>query len=194
MAADLNRNRDLILVHERKFAGKVAGEVVDKPILAMWMILIPIFFVFYFFQLKRYKNGLKDFSKNFMVTRERVADAVYEAVDRRKDVDIDGVVAVSDIPVAVTDRYRSWVEVLAEHFQALIQVNGASYEELVKSAYRKKSNYQLILNKLNRAEDDLNRALAEHLPGDAESITSVVKSMQKCVKEIRRCQAEEIFS
>ena len=129
-----------------------------------------------------------------MVTRERVVDAVYEAVDRRKEVDIDGVIAVSDIPAAVTDRYRLWVEALAEHFQALIQVDGVSYEDLVKSAYRKKSNYQLILNKLNRAEDDLNRALAEHLPGDVESITSVVKSMQKCVREIRRCQAEEMFS
>lgn len=194
MAADLAYNRDLILAHERRFAGKVAGEVVDKPVLAMWMILIPIFFVFYFFQLKRYKNGLRDFSKNFMITRERVVDAVYEASDRGRDVDVDGLVAVSDTPAQVKDLYRLWVEALVEHFQTLIRAEGTSYQELVKNAYRKKSNYQLVLNKLSRAEGNCNRALAAHLPGDAESITSVVKAMQRCVKEIRRSQADEIFS
>ena len=193
MAADLAYNRELILAHERRFAGKVAGEVVDRPILAMWMILIPIFFVFYYFHLKRYKNGLRDFSKNFMITRERVVDAVYEAADSRKEVDIDGLVAVSDTPAAVKDRYRSWLVALAEHLQALIRVEGASYDALVQRAYRSKSDYLLALNKLNRVEGEFNRALAEHLPGDAESIAGVVKAMQKSVKEIRRSQAEEIF-
>ena len=47
MEPDLDLNRDLILAHERRFAGHVAGEVVDKPVLALWMILIPVFFVFY---------------------------------------------------------------------------------------------------------------------------------------------------
>ena len=46
MEVDLDLNRDRILAHERSFARHVAGEVVDKPVLAMWMILIPVFFVF----------------------------------------------------------------------------------------------------------------------------------------------------
>lgn len=193
MEVDLELNRDLILAHERQFAGQVAIEVVDRPVLTMWMILIPIFFVFYYFQLKRYKNGLRDFSDNFMITRERVVEAAYEAASKRKDVDIDRLVEVSDTPVELKDDYGLWVEALAEHFQALIRVDGASYKELVKNAYRKKSNYQLILSKLNRVEGNLNRALAARLPGDAENIESVVDSMQKSIKHIRRSLADDIF-
>ena len=33
--------------------------------------LIPVFFFFYFFQLKRYKKGLKEFSGNFLISRKR---------------------------------------------------------------------------------------------------------------------------
>ncbi len=103
------------------------------------MILIPIFFVFYFFQLKRYKNGLKEFSKNFLITRERTLEAVCTARSNGADVDIDELVAVSDSPAEVKAEYRLWIEALADHFQALIRVSGSSYGELVRGAYRKKS-------------------------------------------------------
>ena len=194
MDVDINLNQDLILAHERQFAGKVAGEVVDRPVLAMWMILIPIFFVFYFFQLKRYKNGLKEFSKNFLITRERTLEAVCTARSNRADVDIDELVAVSDSPAEVKTEYRLWIEALADHFQALIGVSGSSYGELVRGAYREKSNYQLALNRLTSAENDFNRALTDYLPGDQQSIDQVVEAMGKSVEEIRRSQAAEIFS
>lgn len=194
MEADLDLNQDLILAHERQFAGKVAGEVVDRPVLAMWMILIPVFFVFYFFQLKRYKNGLKEFSKNYLITRERTLEAVCTARSNRADVDIDELVAVSDSPAEVKGEYRLWIEALADHFEALIRVSGSSYEELVRAAYRKKSNYQLALNRLTLTENDFNRALTDYLPGDQQSISQVVEAMGKSVKEIRRSQAAEIFS
>lgn len=194
MSVDFDQNRELILTNERAIARQVAGKVIDKPQLAMWMILIPVFFVFYFFQLKRYKNGLQDFSENFLITRQRTLDAVWEATTSKTNADLESVVELSDIPAGVKDQYRVWVEQLADNYLLLIQASGGTYDELVKAAYKKKSNYLLGLKNLNRVEADLNQALAPHLPGDQESIESVIKSMQSSVKDLRRSQAEEIFS
>ncbi len=193
MDSDLDLNRDLILAQEREFARQLAGQVVDKPVLALWMILIPVFFVFYFFQLKRYKHSLSDFSQNFLITRQRVIESVHESVAKGTEVDIDSLVALSDSPPEVKAEYRLWIEALVEHFDTLIRSTGSDFKELAKNGYRKKSNYQLSLNKLNRCEDDFNRALAAHITGDQESIAAVIDSMQKNVRQLRRSQAAEIF-
>jgi len=194
MAADLDQNRDLILGEERRLAGHIAREVVDRPVLTVWMILIPVFFVFYFFQLKRYKSGLRNFSSNFLRTRRLVLDAVHAAERGRGSIDTGELVAVSDSPAEVKEEYREWVLALAEHYQALIRAEGVDYEELVVGAYRKKTNYRLALTKLTRTEDVFNRALCTHIEGDAQSIASVVEAMQKSIGEARRARAAEIFS
>ena len=194
MGIDLSANRDLILDYERRLARTVAGEVVDKPILAMWMILIPIFFVFYYFQLKRYKNGLKDFTHNFLITRQRTVDKVYEAAASGSAVDIDSIIEVSDTPPEVTTDYRVWVETLSEHYWILIEQQGFDFDDLVKAAYPKKSTYLAVLNNLNRVESDFNNALAGYLPGDTESIAEVIEAMQRSVTKNRRLLAAEIYS
>ena len=61
----------------------------------------------------------------------------------------------------------------------------------------KSDNRVVLANHLNRltlTENDFNRALADYLPGDQQSISQVVEAMGKSVKEIRRSQAAEIFS
>lgn len=194
MEADLDFNRDLILAHERRFAGHVAGEVVDKPVLALWMILIPVFFVFYFYQLKRYKSGLIDFSENFLITRKRTLDSVWEGSISKTSADLERVVELSDIPPEAQDHYRVWVELLADHYFLLIRASGGSYDELVKAAYKTKSHYRQRLENLNQVEADLNTALAPLLPGDKETIETVIKSMQESVKRLRQSQCKEIFS
>lgn len=194
MKANLAQNRDLILAHERQFAGQVAGEVVDKPVLALWMILIPVFFVFYFYQLKRYKNGLKEFSRNFLITRERALDYVCEAARQNSTVDIDELAAQSDSPEQVRDEYRLWIEALVDHFQALIQAPGSRFEELVRNGFNNEASYQSSLERLNRTERDLSHALTPHLPGDEQTIQAVIKSMQASVQMLRQSQCKEIFS
>ena len=193
-SVDYSANRDLLLDHERQVARTVAGDVVDRPELALWMILIPVFFVFYFFQLKRYKNGLKEFSRNFLISRERALDWVYDASRKQSQVDVDELAAQSDSPEEVRNEYRLWMEALVDHFQTLITVPGSSYGELVRNGYRKKSSYQRALDRLNRTEREFNRALASHLPGDQESITQVVEAIISSVKTHRRSMVDEIFN
>ena len=190
----LEDKRDLILASERQLAAGVASEVVDKPVLAAWMILIPIFFVFYYFQFKRYKNGLREFKRNFLVTRSRALDASYDAIAHGTRVDFDALVDVSDSPDQVRSEYQDWVKALVEYYQLLLRSEGDSFAELVRSSHKKKSSYLLSLNKLSTAERVYDEALVPLLPGDPESISAVVKQMEQTTESFRREQAAEIFS
>jgi len=194
MALSMEEKRECILAGEKRLASGVAIDVIDKPLLVLWMILIPIFFVIYFFQLKRYKNGLNDFIGNFLITRERALDAVYESLVDKVDLDMDELVDVSDSPEQVREEYRHWVSALVEYYRGLLQATGDSFDELVRSAHNNKSSYLLHVNKLNHAERAYNKALLPYLPGDRETVSSVVAAMQKSTERIRREQAAETFS
>ena len=58
----LDEKLALILDQEKTFAKSVAGLVIEKPKLSIWMILIPIIFVHYFYRWNQYSEGLKKFS------------------------------------------------------------------------------------------------------------------------------------
>lgn len=189
----LSEKYELILANERQLAKNVAAEVVDRPELAMWMILIPVFFVFYFFQLKRYQNSLKDFIRHFLMTRKRVLDATYEAAELETVVDVDALVEVTDAPEETKDEYRFWVATLVEFFQKLIQAQGVTYPELVKSGLKNRTSYLLAVNKLNNVERTFHKALTPLLPDDDGDITNIVKTMEQSVEKFRKEQVKEIF-
>ena len=90
--------RDLILARETRFCHQVSAAVLDKPRLAIWMIIIPVFFVFYFWQLKRYSEGRRDFAANFLITRERALNSAYQAALNNADPDLDEFVNAADVP------------------------------------------------------------------------------------------------
>ena len=139
------------------------------------MILIPEFFVFYFFQLKRYKHSLKDIIGHFLMTRIRVLDATYEAAELGGKVDVAVLVDVSDAPKGTKDEYRFWVTTLIEYFEALIQTRGVTYSELVRSTLKNRTTYLLSVNKLNKAARNFNKVLTPFLPNNEEDIANIVK-------------------
>jgi len=190
----LSEKHDLILANEQQLAKSVAADVIDKPQLALWMILIPVFFVFYFFHLKRYKNGLKDFIRHFLTTRTRVLGAAFNAAETDQKIDIEAILDVSDAPDETRDEYRSWVTALSEYFDLLIKAQGKTFAELVRSTYKNQTAYLLAVNRLNSNERLFNKALTPFLPDDEGNIVTVVEVMEKSVENFRRNQAEEIFS
>jgi len=71
----LDKNKAFILEYEEKFANSVSLAVIDKPKLSTWMILMPIIFLYYFYQMKKYADGRKAFSRHFILTRKRSLEA-----------------------------------------------------------------------------------------------------------------------
>ena len=122
----LNRNHDLILAEEKRFAALVSTKVIDKPKLGIWMILIPVFFVFYFWQLKRYSEGRKTFAEKFMITRQRALEQALRSAESGRGPNIEAVVSASDIPDTIRKDYRRWVAVLVDHYRDLILAHGSN--------------------------------------------------------------------
>ena len=196
MDSDLNLSEkyEKILASEQGLAQVVALNAVDKPLLALWMILIPVFFVFYYFQFNRYKNGLRDFKKNFLITRTRVLDALYEELSGNEKSDIEKLVAVSDAPLETKDKYREWVKALFDYYRQLMQADGSSFEELVRKTYKKRSNFLLVLNNLSRSEKEFNKVLVDSMPGDKIQLSGIVKRMEESSEIYRRELVKKIFA
>jgi hypothetical protein len=187
------QKRDLILADEKHFAARVSAKVIDKPQLDVWMILIPIFFIFYFWQLKRYAKGRKTFAEKFLITRERALDEALRSAETGKSPDIEALVQASDIPAETRQGYRPWVALLVEHYRDLILAHGSSYPALIRSTYKTRSNYLLFLNRLNQVEREFDAALKPHLEKSTENVNGIIKLMEESVISLRRQFAETIF-
>lgn len=187
------QKRDLILAQERRFAALVAAKVIEKPKLAVWMILIPVFFVFYFWQLKRYSNGRKTFAEKFLITRRRSLEQAFQSVASGQGADVEQVVQVADIPDEIRKDYRRWVALLVDHYRDLIPAHGSSYAAMVRSVYKSRTNYLLFLNRLNQVEREFDAALKPHIAEATEDANGIIKLMEESAGMIRRQFAEEIF-
>ena len=167
--------------------------MIDKPKLDVWMILIPVFFIFYFWQLKRYAKGRKTFAEKFLITRKRALDEALRSAETEQGPDIEKIVQASDIPPETRKEYRRWVALLVEHYRDLVLAQGSSYPALVKSTYKTRTNYLLFLNRLNQVEREFDAALKPHLEKTTEGVNGIIKLMEESVTSLRRQLAEAIF-
>ncbi|MCJ7830466.1 MAG: NF038143 family protein, partial [Desulfobacterales bacterium] len=69
----------LVLQEERLFAAALAAQVIGKPQLSIWMILIPIIFVFFFFRFQKYVAGKKTFADNYLTSRQQALEEALAA-------------------------------------------------------------------------------------------------------------------
>ncbi len=184
----------LILDHETLQAKQLAVAVVDKPVPPIWMIFVPVFFVFFASKMRQYKNGLKDFSENYLLSRRWALNAAEEAIAGGGEVAVEPILArVKDIPSSALPLYSSWFLLLARHYQQLLLSPGTSYPMLVRAAYRNKANYLLFCDRLGKSETALNRALLPGIAGEQAEVEGVIDRMAQQIDELRREELTEIF-
>jgi hypothetical protein len=190
----LAQKKEWIATDEQKLASFVARKVIEKPELSVWLILIPIFFVYFFYRLKKVTDGRKEFAHNFMITRRRVLEAAHDGLESGQPPDLNQLCRMSSSPEATYDKYTAWLKVLLQHYENLLQADGDSIEDLIRSVYHTRANYLLLLHQLHQAEKQFNTALAPHLDDSINDVTTIVKAMENHSEAYRREQAEEIFS
>lgn len=192
---DLEERKELILVNEEKIAWQLALHVIEKPTPRIWMIFIPIFFVFYFYKLKEFENGLKTFSENHLLSRRRTLEAVLVAEESGRPVDIPSLVdQVEGLQEEARACYTQWLTVLAGHYRLLLQTGGDSYPALIRTAYRNKSNYLSFCRELGHVESAFDMALLPTIDGESTEIRAVTEKMIEGLNTLRCREAEEIFS
>jgi hypothetical protein len=191
--ASIQEKKDLILKYEESFADGVAVSVIDKPKLSTWMILIPIIFIHYFYRLKKFTDGRKEFAGHFILTRKRALEEAAASLESGARPDVEAIVNMSSAPEQTHAAYREWVRVLLDHYLDLLRSKGDSFEALVRSTYNTRANYLLFINHLNRVENQFNAALKPFLVESTQGVDSIVKDIEQRCGELRRGDAERIF-
>jgi hypothetical protein len=191
----LEEKKILVLDNEEALARQMALQVLDKPSPPIWMIFIPVFFVFFAQKMNQYKKGLQDFAEHYMISRRWALDAARDAVASGAELAVDEILTrVKDIPEAARPAYRQWLQLQGEHYRQLLAAPGNSYPALVRAGYRNKANYLLICDRLGKAEDALNRALLPDMEGQHQDVRQIIETMAQASMRLRRQDIEGVFS
>ena len=189
-----NDKKELILAQERKFAAQLGRQVLSKPKLHTWMILIPFLFVFFIQDLMKYKKGRRAFSDNYLLSHERALKEAEDALAQGRKPDAGAIARQADLQGKSQEKYAEFLTVLVEHYICLLQAQGDSYESLVRSAYgNNRTNFLLFNNLLNQAEKKLNQALTKQLSKDQDGVAITIQKMEVGSNQLRRTEAEQIF-
>lgn len=181
--------------YEEAMANRLARLVMEKPTPPIWMILIPVFFVFFAWKLNDYKKGLKNFATNYLVARERAMDLASEAVAQDTPPAVDRLMAQAEtLPEKARPLYREWLALQSEHYRNLLLASGATVPEQVRCHYRNKASYLVVSNRLIMAENAFNNALLPEVEGDNEDVLFIAERIERYNLELHRQEVDKIFS
>jgi hypothetical protein len=190
----VGKKRDLILDYEKALAQALASKVLDKPKPPLWMIFVPVFFVFFAQKMGQYKKGLQDFVDNYLKPRSLALEKAQEALTMGGVFDPQAPLPMLErIPESVRPVCLHWLTIMAEHYGLLLAARGNSHAALVRGSYRTKTDYLLFLNCLHQAENAFNLALLPGMEGDNQDLRAVVDRIDTWSVELRRQDADKIF-
>lgn len=186
--------KDIILNHERKYAAQLGRLIMNKPKLSSLMIFIPFLFIFFIQELLRYKKARKEFSLNFLLSREKALKEAIEVLSEGRKTDTSAIAEQAGLPQKAAKKYADYLEVLTTHYISLLKGKGDDYEALIRSAYsNNKQDFEIFINRLTQAEKSLNKTLKPQLKKDQEGVAETIKKIEDGNNKLRRAEIELIF-
>ncbi len=185
----------LSVIHdqERQFARELASRVIFKPELSAWMILIPVFFLYYFWRLQQYSNNSRTFVEQWMLPRRQTLDEAGTALEEGREADFAHVIPEDRIPPGALAPYKKWIGALHHYYTDLLRAEGDDYKQLARHAHGDKTTHLLVLNHLHQWEKKLNAALQPHLEASDPEVGEVIRRIETCCESLRREEANRIF-
>jgi hypothetical protein len=163
---DIEQRRRSILAHESAVARAIAAQVLDKPTLSVWMILVPLLFVHYMQRQQLFRRAVAQVSDALLKSRLRALDLVCapvtpvtECADSGEDERIGTLRNAQDAEVTL----------LARHYSKLLSVNGIDYAALVRCAYGNADAYRELLDELRTVERRVSLAAYEARPDESSA-------------------------
>jgi len=188
----------IILEAEESFARAVAlGVVVKKP-LTPWHFIIPGMFIFDFL---RRNSETRRYSELFLFPRRSALHGTLDVLkgDDRKQVlsrveeDIrQWLMSLKLYSERLLRGHMEQIHLLIDHYIKLFQVEGNSYPELVRNAYKTQDQFMGYLQRLVAAEQEVDAAVAE-IHGKTPEIWERLRAEQVQVEALRKKEAEHIF-
>lgn len=198
MSHDFQKTYQLLWDHEYQFAYEVARKVLQKPKISVWLVLIPILFLYYAHKIQQFKAGVHGFGKGLARTKILALDSALEEIktgrsdDEYKDAFIAEDSGSSPKVTHVRQVQIAEVELLKTHYRMLLREQGSSFQALVKKAYKTGGEYRFFLNKLAKAEEDVQNAVLHAYHPDNEA-QKVVGKMQDVMHALREEEVRKIF-
>lgn len=188
----------LLWQREQVVGYALAKELVTKPQVTVWMIMLPLLFLFFIQDLKKYKAGIRGFADGFLKNKKIALDLALKAI--QEDASLDRTLAdfasesrpEDPVYADLLDIQMREIACLANHYQRLMQGSGRSYEALVQQTYGSAAKYHQFLDKLFSLEDAVLQAAFDIQPPEGEAQT-LAGQMQIAARRIRREAAEKMF-
>ena len=192
--ASIDEKREWILENEYQLAGRISREIIHRPELNIWMIIIPVIFVYFFFQLNRSVSAKKEFVQNFVLSRKNILNEACALSEDGAKPDFEEMAKYEKVPDSAVEAYKTWANVLFEHYQMLLDEKGDSYAGLIRGRYENRDRYLLILDRISKVENEFHKALHKNWDGSVKNAGDVITAMEKSLPLLRREEADGIFS
>lgn len=199
------KNYKTILKNEERIARKVTSEIIEKPQISPWMILIPILFVPYLQRYEKYKHLVDSFSQGYLFTKKLALETAMSMVrdgiskDQAHANVVTSIQHESHAKKHISEIYQKQIketELLVEHFYQLLQGEGEKIALLIKNVYPEEANYRTFLKSLKEAETAVNKAsiLAINADkSDKEELPKIITNMEKALNDLRTEELQIIY-
>jgi hypothetical protein len=195
----MDKNYDIVLNTEESFARAVALGVHVKRHLTPWHFLLPGMFLFDFL---RRSSETRRYSALFLFPRKLALDGALEIIkgEDRKEIlsQIEEKMEqwLSSLNLYSEKLHRSHMEqiyLLIDHYSKMLRTEGDSYPALVKNAYQSREQYEAYLHRLNAAEQEVDRTIAE-IRNETKEIWERLQAERIQVMELRANEVNQAFS
>jgi hypothetical protein len=195
---ELEARREMIWNQEQLVAYEVAKVVIPKPKVTVWMIMLPLLFLFFLHDLKKFKTGITDFAQGFLKNKKTALDLTFNAT--REGIPVEAKLAqfAAEAWPAPADqnelheKQRREIACLMNHYQRLLTGSGKSYAALIKNVYPSAPKYQIFLDTLFELESGVLKAVLQSTPTDGNA-HEIAKLMQTATRQMRQRERDRIF-
>ena len=195
----MKTKHDMIVSAEESFARTVALGVVVKRPLTAWHYLIPGMFLIDF--LKR-SAEIRKYSEHFLFPRRQALDAAQSVWNGESSNEVLARAGKAiEVWLSSLGLYSEGlqkgqmkaVQLLIEHYGALMNAQGDSYHSLIENAYHDRRDYEAYVSRIASAEQEVDRAILEKL-GESEALREKLLAEQREVMRMREREADIAFS
>jgi hypothetical protein len=189
---------DIITHAEEQFAREVGLGVIYLRPLSVWHYLIPGMFIIDFL---RRGSIIRKYSETFMFPRKLALEGARSlsagetraAIDPHLEGEIKNWLTAHRLDHQdLVKAQKETVDLLMDHYLRLLQAEGESYYDLIEHAYSSRENFEVHLQQIAAAENNVDRAILAKV-GDNPVVKEKLQLEAQQVENRRRKILEDIF-
>lgn len=191
--SDMERKLKNIIAYERHFAYRLAADILEKPRMNLWTIVIPFIIIYHMYLYQKFIVARNKFAANFLSVRQWALAEAGRIVNDGKQKDIRAISFQAAMPEDAREAHMGLVETLVNHYIRLLKAEGEGIDNLIRNAYGSRKDYMLYMNELSRSENRFNAAVEPHLSREYSEIRETISRIEQTSKVMRKEEAGRVF-